>query len=71
MRHQKEEIHYSILDSPPLQPSPINAPGIEPRLISPKKPTLIKFLITLKQTQKKGTDLKKWWKEGKKNNKKY
>ena len=71
MGHQEEEIHHSILDSPPLQPSPMNAPGIEPRLMSPKEPTLTKPPTTPKRTQKKGTDLERWWKEGKENDEEY
>ena len=49
IKYQKEEIYHSILNSPPLQPSPINTPNIKPKLISPKKPTLTKPLTTLKQ----------------------
>ena len=59
MGYQEEEIYYLIFDSPPLQPSLINAPGIKSRLISPKKPTLIKPPTTPKQTQKKNINLKR------------
>ena len=49
----------------------MNAPGIKPRLMSSKEPTLIKPPTTLKQTQKKGIDFERWWKKGKENDKKY
>ena len=60
-----------IFDNPLLQPSLMNASGIESRLISFKELIFIKPSTTPKQTQKKSIDLERWWKKEKENNEKY